>query len=86
MLFGEGDGTLEVLVLVATLTGMVLVRVEGEVCWSLMVVEGTLLCVSRRSLGDSQFSRLCTGVRWSEGELNTTCVICANMEHLGNPM
>ena len=75
LLGGEGEGNIGVLVVVATLTVMVLVRVlEGEACWALREQEdGILLWVSKRSLGDSPASRSGTGVRWSEGELNTTC-------------
>ena len=75
MLFGEGEGILEVLAVVATLTVIVLVRVEGD----LPVQDGTLLCVSSKSLGDSPASRSGTGVRCKDGELNTTCIVCVGM-------
>ena len=45
LLVGQGEGNIGVLVVVATLTVMVLVRVlEGEACWALREQEdGTLL-------------------------------------------
>ena len=45
LLFGEEEGNIGVLAVVATLTVMVLVRIlDGEACWSLRRQEdGTLL-------------------------------------------